>query len=48
VVDRIDVDDRKVFVNRTKEQIKNAPDWDADRSVDEAYRSSVGKYYGQL
>jgi hypothetical protein len=48
VVDRIDVDDRKVFVNRTKEQIKNAPDWDADRSVDEAYRSSVGKYYGEL
>jgi hypothetical protein len=47
VVDRIDLDDRRVFVNRTKEQIKNAPDWDPDRYLDETYRSSVGRYYGE-
>jgi len=46
VVDRIDVDDRRVYVNRTKDQIKDAPDWDADRNADVTYRTRVGDYYG--
>jgi hypothetical protein len=41
-----DFDDEKVFVNRTKDQIKKAPEFDADRYRDEAYRSEVGGYYG--
>jgi hypothetical protein len=45
VVDRIDVDDNKVFVNRTKQQIKDAPDWDADRYGDDTYRSTLSDYY---
>jgi hypothetical protein len=48
VVDRIDTEDRKVFVNRTKDQIKDAPDWDADRYRDETYRTSLGDYYGRF
>jgi hypothetical protein len=41
-----DFDDEKVFVNRTKDQIKNAPEFDKDRYRDEGYRTQVGGYYG--
>ena len=41
-----DFDDEKVFVNRTKDQIKNSPEFDADRYRDEGYRTQVGGYYG--
>jgi hypothetical protein len=41
-----DFDDEKVFVNRTKDQIKNAPEFDPDRYKDEGYRNDVGGYYG--
>jgi hypothetical protein len=41
-----DFDDEKVFVNRTKDQIKNAPEFDADRYRDTGYRDEVGGYYG--
>jgi hypothetical protein len=41
-----DFDDEKVFVNRTKDQIKNAPELDQDRYRDEGYRGEVGSYYG--
>jgi hypothetical protein len=46
VIDRIDYDDETVYVNRTKEQIKNAPEFDEDRYRDSAYRSELGSYYG--
>src|SRR6478672_6775134 len=41
-----DHDDEKVYVNRTKDQIKNAPEFDDDAYRDEAYRGEVGSYYG--
>src|SRR5215212_2908285 len=41
-----DPDSETVFVNRTKEQIKNAPEFDESRHEDEAYRSELGSYYG--
>jgi hypothetical protein len=41
-----DFDDEKVFVNRTKDQIKNAPEFNEDRYRDEGYRNEVGGYYG--
>ena len=46
VVNNVDVDARKVYVERTKEQIKNAPEYDEDRYRDEAYRTDLGSYYG--
>ena len=46
VIDRIDEADEKVFVNRMKDAIKNAPEFDEDRYVDEAYRDELGTYYG--
>jgi hypothetical protein len=46
VIDRIDTDDEKVFVNRTKDEIKNAPEFDESMVSDETYRSQLGGYYG--
>lgn len=45
VINNVDVVERKVFVNRTKEQIKNAPQFDPDRRDDEVYRKDLGSYY---
>jgi hypothetical protein len=46
VIDRIDIDDGRIFVQRTKDEIKNAPEFDADRYTDETYRGELGGYYG--
>src|SRR5919108_5248561 len=43
VIQSVDTDDEKVYVNRTKEQIKNAPEFEFDESQvrDETYRSRL-------
>jgi hypothetical protein len=46
VVQGIDDTEEKVLVNRTKEQIKNAPEFDDSLTDDEAYRNRLGSYYG--
>lgn len=47
VVDRVDLDTETVFLSRTKDEIKNAPEFDEDaQRDDELYRSRVGDYYG--
>jgi len=46
IVQNIDADDEQIFVNRTKDQIKDAPEFDDSLLLDDAYRSSVGTYYG--
>jgi hypothetical protein len=46
VIDRIDYDRREVHVNLTKDEIRQAPDYDAEREREEAYREDVGIYYG--
>jgi hypothetical protein len=46
VIRDVDPDAQTVFVNRTKEQIKNAPEFDESRSHDEGYRTELGGYYG--
>ena len=47
VVERVDLDAETVFVSRTKDEIKNAPEFDADAVADdEQYRSRLGGYYG--
>ncbi|MFD7033667.1 PRC-barrel domain-containing protein [Streptomyces sp. NPDC059917] len=44
---RIDADDKKIYVDRTKEQIKNAPEFDRDKHLGDAdYHRQVGGYYG--
>jgi hypothetical protein len=43
-VHRVDHDERKVYVDRTKEQIKNAPEYEPDTDPDD-YRRRTGDYY---
>jgi hypothetical protein len=47
VVRSIDETAGKIFVNRTKDEIKNAPEFDESLLTDESYRSKFGTYYGQ-
>jgi hypothetical protein len=44
VVLRVDTTDEKVYVNRMKDEIKDAPELEDFK--DEAYREKLGSYYG--
>jgi len=44
VVRGIDEDEHKVFVDRTKDEIKHAPGYD-ESQVDDEYRGQLGSYY---
>ena len=46
VIGDIDLDTESVFVNRTKDQIKNAPEFDEKLYRDPKYRDELGSYYG--
>jgi hypothetical protein len=45
LVDTVDLDTETVYVNRTKDEIKNAPEFDEAAYGDEAYRSELAGYY---
>ena len=42
----IDPDTETIFVARTKDEIKNAPEFDEQRYHDQDYRDELGGYYG--
>jgi hypothetical protein len=46
VIDRVDTAEEAVFVNRTKDEIKDAPEFEDSRYRDEQYRDELGGYYG--
>jgi hypothetical protein len=46
-IERIDLDNQVVYVDRTKEEIKSAPEFDAERGIDPAYQDELGGYYGR-
>ncbi len=46
VIDRIEPADEQIFVNRTKDEIKNAPEFDEGRYRDDVYRADLDAYYG--
>jgi hypothetical protein len=46
VIQRVDETDEKVWVNRTKDEIKNAPEYDETMVSDTGYRTELGGYYG--
>jgi hypothetical protein len=47
VVRRVDPDEKRVYVNMTKDQVKGAPDYDSDRhdKDEKGYHKEVGEYY---
>jgi hypothetical protein len=48
VVDRVDLDTETVFVRCSKDQIKNAPEFEPESREDDAYRDRLGGYYTGL
>ena len=46
VIRDVNHDDETVFVNRTKDQIKDAPEFDDSFVIDDDYRGRLGSYYG--
>ena len=49
IVARVDPDSKSIFVQLTKDEIKNAPEFDEDTSrTDADYRRRLGDYYGGL
>lgn len=45
-IDRVDWDDKLVYVDRTKDQIKDSPELGEVDLEDVGYRDRVGDYYG--
>jgi len=45
VVQRVDLDTETIFVDRTKDEIKNSPEFDENMYRDESYRSQLRSYY---
>ena len=49
IVERVDEKTETVFVNRPKEEIANAPEYDEERGHrEQEYRQQTGTYYGGL
>ena len=46
VIQDVDLDTETVFVNRMKDEIKSAPEFDEKQYRDQGYRNQVGEYYG--
>jgi hypothetical protein len=47
-VNHIDHEEQKIYVDRTKDQIKSAPEFEQDTYNDPMYRDKVGGYYGGM
>jgi hypothetical protein len=46
VIDRADTENETVYVNRTKDEIKDSPEFDESTYRDPEYREEIGGYYG--
>ena len=46
VIRDIDLDTETVFVDLSKDEIKNAPEFDEKRYREKSYRDALGNYYG--
>jgi hypothetical protein len=44
-VERIDPDERKLYVSLTKDPIKHSPEFDETLTRDDEYRTRLGEYY---
>jgi hypothetical protein len=48
VIDRVDPEEKKVYVNRTKDEIKSAPEFDPDAYREPEYRDQLSGHYGPM
>jgi hypothetical protein len=47
-IENVDVQNRKLYLDRSKDEVKSAPPFDQSTFRDPAYRSEVGNYYGRF
>ena len=45
VIDRVDTEEERVYVHRTKDEIKGAPEFVSEHEVPADYLNSLGTYY---
>lgn len=45
---RVDPQEKKVYLARTKDEIKDAPEFDESTYKEPGYRQQVGDYYGRF
>lgn len=45
VIREVDLDDEVIYVDRTKDEIKDSPEFDESTYRNESYRSDLGDYY---
>lgn len=48
VIERIDGSDERIVVNRTRDEIKNAPEYDPATGMTTMYRQELSSYYGRV
>ncbi len=48
VIQRVDLDNKKVYVRLTKDRIKSAPEFDEKTYTSKSYRDRIGEYYGAM
>ncbi|MFO7445748.1 MAG: PRC-barrel domain-containing protein [Ignavibacteriaceae bacterium] len=46
-IKKMDWADSSVYIDLTKEQIKNSPEWDASKPLERSYEEVLHKYYGK-
>ena len=46
VIDSVDREARRIYVNRTRHEVANAPKLNEAHFDDDAYRVALGRYYG--
>ena len=46
LIDRVDRENKTIYVNKDKGEIKEAPEFDESQYRDNAYRDRVSSYYG--
>ena len=46
VIRDVDVDNETVYVDLSKDEIKNAPEFDEETYREQSYRNELGEYYG--
>ena len=48
LVERVDPEERKVYLSVTKDEVKSAPDYDPDRFRNADYQAEVGDHYQRV
>jgi hypothetical protein len=44
-IERIDSDEKRIYVDRTKDDLKDAPEYDPSGYAEQEYRIRLGEYY---